>query len=942
MTYDIYKYHQDIDKKLNDNNVKCNFHIAKFSKINNPKFIAITCLFKLRKSYKSFALYLNTLKASCRVNEHKPIIIRIYYDTSVANEIKQFNLYKNVELIKYEFPQFFKNGTHFGTFGTFMRTLCFFNFAANKNINHCFDADMHLDYDAVLKCITAMKKTNSHFYALFYDCLNTHDYLTRAGTNVFGDIVLATNIINSQKLKLSYEIFVNFIKIILNPNIAMKDWLAKNTEYNRINNMSRDFDVVPYGLDEYFINSFVLPVIHQNTNVIGTRLYMIVRDLHYAAYQQLLSDNSNQNKEILLDLQTIFKNYIEDMQNDVQKLIQQIDDLVYKKIDIFHSLNNHIDLCKQYMDLHIKWMNNGIIQYTPKLTKCLKYNAEARCLIDGIYILHKKFDSSGGGNANKINKKILVVPYADFYPEQNRSKQLRQFLDHMTKLGNKTQILIAEQIKPKTFNKGQLYNAAIKWIIDHNNVIDVVDTNAIDANTIDANTIDASDNIIIILHDVDILPNKRLFERYTSDKLDTPVMLLPTTKYFKSVYTDIIPIGGAVTAIKLSDYIKINGFPNNFWNWGGEDNAFQKRLKQHSIWYHYNNVGDFKTIDKQRTDIHSKDKYIDASGLRNKNALQLLNNDTGEGLKEIQSNVVSEISKDNITHIKIELPDHQIYGMKSTMHNANKITKKQNAKMSDRTTLIVVPYGNLNPEEHRNKQLQQFVQHMKQLIISVQNMFILIAEQVSPSKYFNRGQLLNAGIKWYCQNYEEPNIVIFHDVDMLPDRELFNQYLNVNQPTSLVPFNDDFKKMYGNMRLIGGAIYAIPFREFVKINGYPNTFWGWGGEDNALSNRMKKYKLTSIGVKNGTYTSTDVQRTTHASKMDYLRKNKIRSMMVHENLAIDANNWKLNGYSNLNIDVCNVITIGKQITQVQFQLSEDNLQNTINHNEQIYREISKK
>ncbi|CAH0521086.1 unnamed protein product [Peronospora belbahrii] len=40
-----------------------------------------------------------------------------------------------------------------------------------------------------------------------------------------------------------------------------------------------------------------------------------------------------------------------------------------------------------------------------------------------------------------------------------------------------------------------------------------------------------------------------------------------------------------------------------------------------------------------------------------------------------------------------------------------------------------------------------------------------------------------------------------------------------------------------------GGIVAFTRQQFVKVNGFPNNFWGWGGEDNELYSRAMRKKL---------------------------------------------------------------------------------------------------
>ncbi len=35
----------------------------------------------------------------------------------------------------------------------------------------------------------------------------------------------------------------------------------------------------------------------------------------------------------------------------------------------------------------------------------------------------------------------------------------------------------------------------------------------------------------------------------------------------------------------------------------------------------------------------------------------------------------------------------------------------------------------------------------------------------------------------------------------------------------------------------------MSLQHFVKVNGFSNLFWGWGGEDDDMANRIRFYKL---------------------------------------------------------------------------------------------------
>jgi hypothetical protein len=89
-------------------------------------------------------------------------------------------------------------------------------------------------------------------------------------------------------------------------------------------------------------------------------------------------------------------------------------------------------------------------------------------------------------------------------------------------------------------------------------------------------------------------------------------------------------------------------------------------------------------------------------------------------------------------------------------------------------------------------------------------------------------------------------IICFHDVDMLPSPSLAPQYLRA------MPRDEEEEGSDGIDRDKGGAVRVLSAggcrydadgcfggvtlydrRALDNTNGYPNGFWGWGGEDNA-------------------------------------------------------------------------------------------------------------
>jgi len=166
-------------------------------------------------------------------------------------------------------------------------------------------------------------------------------------------------------------------------------------------------------------------------------------------------------------------------------------------------------------------------------------------------IIERKEVSIDWKNTDKNIKTAIIVPYRD-NKIQNRKDQLDTFIKFWT--SKKTllkdytyKIFIIEQTNNNDkFNRGQLCNLGVLLAEKegYNN---------------------------IIFHDVDLIPSDDLlpYYFYTSD---IPIHIGNKGKKY-SHYTYF----GGVTAFSIKLLKKINGFPNQLWGWGGEDDIIYDR-----------------------------------------------------------------------------------------------------------------------------------------------------------------------------------------------------------------------------------------------------------------------------------------------------------------------------------------------------------------------------
>ncbi|KAJ3588467.1 hypothetical protein NHX12_012059 [Muraenolepis orangiensis] len=110
-------------------------------------------------------------------------------------------------------------------------------------------------------------------------------------------------------------------------------------------------------------------------------------------------------------------------------------------------------------------------------------------------------------------------------------------------------------------------------------------------------------------------------------------------------------------------------------------------------------------------------------------------------------------------------------------------------------------------------------------------MFIMSGQGGTES--FNRAKLLNVGYTEALKDHDY-GCFVFSDVDLIPmdDR---NTYACFDQPRHLSVSIDKFGFRLPYYQIFGGAS-SMSKEQFLKINGFSNNYWGWGGEDDDIYN----------------------------------------------------------------------------------------------------------
>jgi len=238
--------------------------------------------------------------------------------------------------------------------------------------------------------------------------------------------------------------------------------------------------------------------------------------------------------------------------------------------------------------------------------------------------------------------------------------------------------------------------------------------------------------------------------------------------------------------------------------------------------------------------------------------------------------------------------------------------EKQNILNLEDKIAIIIPFRDLGKEQKRKEQLRQIVNYMSKYLNN-NDYKIFVIEQSDDGNKFNRGQLLNIGFK-YAEKEGYKNF-IFHDVDLLPSKELQEYYIKTptKEPVHIAAVWDRYNQ---NSKYFGGIV-SFNSSMFNAINGYPNNFWGWGGEDDELYKRTKKffniYKPQKGKIK-------DLENLSLEQKLEYLKENDLKFMQKQEALAEHEKTWNINGLNSLKFKTIGDTSCGNNCTQILVEL----------------------
>lgn len=240
----------------------------------------------------------------------------------------------------------------------------------------------------------------------------------------------------------------------------------------------------------------------------------------------------------------------------------------------------------------------------------------------------------------------VVVPFRNQLPLQDRQAQLDKFVPYMENFlsslseipGAQSKIIIIEQSQDgRKFNRGQLLNVGFQ-----------VAKAALPGLT------------SFITHDVDLLPSPDMRPVYANPPPENSAVHLASV-WPKYTYGTFI---GGVLAFRPEDFERVNGYPNNYWGWGLEDDQLKLRMDHCKVRTLRVKKGSYNDLDPmnmkdilgrgQRDEIQRHIPWYNVEMFRRQD-LTLDSDWSKNGMATLTYQVVSERNRGLLQHTTVHL-----------------------------------------------------------------------------------------------------------------------------------------------------------------------------------------------------------------------------------------------------------------------------------------------
>jgi beta-1,4-galactosyltransferase 4 len=212
----------------------------------------------------------------------------------------------------------------------------------------------------------------------------------------------------------------------------------------------------------------------------------------------------------------------------------------------------------------------------------------------------------------------IIVPYRD--REEHANIFIPYMNEYLTEKNIPFKIYIIEQEEGKPFNRGKLLNIGF---LEADKDIDY-----------------------FVFHDIDMIPNDI---DYSYCETATHLACAASQFYFVLPYQTYF---GGVTLFPRNAFETINGFSNNYWGWGSEDDDLVSRCRFSGIIPHRKCVGSLQSLNHKKS-------MVEEDAIKNWENLKQMNQGQkdwkNEGLNSCEYSITDKNENSHRTWVKVSI-----------------------------------------------------------------------------------------------------------------------------------------------------------------------------------------------------------------------------------------------------------------------------------------------
>ncbi|XP_076819793.1 beta-1,4-galactosyltransferase 2-like [Clavelina lepadiformis] len=161
---------------------------------------------------------------------------------------------------------------------------------------------------------------------------------------------------------------------------------------------------------------------------------------------------------------------------------------------------------------------------------------------------------------------------------------------------------------------------------------------------------------------------------------------------------------------------------------------------------------------------------------------------------------------------------------------------------------VIIPYRD------REVHLRYLLTYIHLILQRQQTKYRVFVVEQDDNSTFNKGQIMNSGFRYIKGKYgKEFDCYFFHDVDTIgEDDRIIYRCKGGREVVHLSHKIERLRYRFCCGLTIGGVL-GLTSSQLEAVNGFPNAYYGWGGEDDDMSKRILEIANFTIYRPPGNY-----------------------------------------------------------------------------------------